>query len=505
MTSPLQSDDVSDIATGAPHQALSASTKTRLMIVDDDTSHLASLVKIFKKMKLDVVGVPRGREALKLIEEQVYTVVLCDLMLPDIDGLEVLTQLKRRQPQLEVVMMTAYGTIERAVEAMRVGAYDFITKPFRRAEIERVIKRALERVNLIEENRALKQQLAEARIAARNALSGEGLIGHAPAFRNVIEVASQAAPSQVTILLQGESGTGKEVVARAIHAQSSRRDGPFVAVNCGALPEGIIEAELFGVERGAFTGANQRREGRWGRAHGGTLFLDEIGEMPIHLQVKLLRALQSGEYERVGGTETLHADCRVIAATHVNLLEAVREGDFREDLYYRLKVIALTLPPLRERVDDIPLLAEHFFQRFVARHQRALSGMSIEARRAMVSYPWPGNVRELENCLERAVVLCRDELIKLEDLPLEVRSTLDQRDRDDEGELSSGDARLFVVPLGTPLQEIERRLILKTLDLTGGDKRQTAQMLGVATRTIYRKLASFEDDSPEEVGHSEDL
>ena len=228
----------------------------RLMIIDDDTSHLASLVKIFQKMKLEVIGVPRGREALRLIEEQVYTVILSDLMLPDIDGLDLLTQLKARQPQVEVVMMTAYGTIERAVEAMRVGAYDFITKPFRRAEIERVIKRALERVNLIGENRALKQQLAEARIDARNALSGEGLIGHAASFRKVIEIASQAAPSQVTILLQGESGTGKEVVARAIHAQSPRRNGPFIAVNCGALPEGIIEAELFGVERGAFTGAH---------------------------------------------------------------------------------------------------------------------------------------------------------------------------------------------------------------------------------------------------------
>ena len=465
----------------------------RLMIIDDDTSHLASLVKIFQKLKLDVIGVPRGREALRLIEEQVFTVILSDLMLPDIDGLELLTQLKERQPQVEVVMMTAYGTIERAVEAMRVGAYDFITKPFRRAEIERVIKRALERVNLIEENRALKRQLAEARIAAHNALSGEGLIGHASAFRKVIEVASQAAPSQVTILLQGESGTGKEVVARAIHAQSSRKDGPFIAVNCGALPEGIIEAELFGVERGAYTGAHERREGRWGRAHGGTLFLDEVGEMPVHLQVKLLRALQSGEYERVGGDETLHADCRVIAATHVNLYEAVSDGDFREYLYYRLKVIAITLPPLRERVDDIPLLAEYFFQRFITRHQRSLKAISLDARQAMMAYSWPGNVRELENCVERAVVLCRSDQIEVNDLPVEVQATAQRPDGGDVIEREAQDARFFTVPIGTPLQEIERRLILRTLALTGGDKRQTAHLLGLATRTIYRKLATLEE------------
>ena len=484
------------ISTPTSSSGLSAEVQMlphRLMIIDDDTSHLASLVKIFKKLKLEVIGVPRGREALRLIEEQVYTVILSDLMLPDIDGLELLTQLKARQPQVEVVMMTAYGTIERAVEAMRVGAYDFITKPFRRAEIERVIKRALERVNLIEENRALKRQLAEARIEARNALSGEGLIGHASSFRKVIEIASQAAPSQATILLQGESGTGKEVVARAIHAQSSRRDGPFVAVNCGALPEGIIEAELFGVERGAFTGAHERREGRWGRAHGGTLFLDEIAEMPVHLQVKLLRALQSGEYERVGGEETLHADCRVIAATHVNLYEAVSEGDFREDLYYRLKVIEITLPPLRERVDDVPLLAEHFFQRFIARHQRSLSGISFEARQAMMAYSWPGNVRELENCLERSVVLCRGEQIEIGDLPFEIQKTARTQPEEQELERADQDARFFTVPMGTPLQEIERRLILRALALTGGDKRQTAHMLGVATRTIYRKLAALEE------------
>lgn len=481
MTSPLQSDDVSDIATGAPHQALSASTKTRLMIVDDDTSHLASLVKIFKKMKLDVVGVPRGREALKLIEEQVYTVVLCDLMLPDIDGLEVLTQLKRRQPQLEVVMMTAYGTIERAVEAMRVGAYDFITKPFRRAEIERVIKRALERVNLIEENRALKQQLAEARIAARNALSGEGLIGHAPAFRNVIEVASQAAPSQVTILLQGESGTGKEVVARALHRLSERKGG-FIAVNCAAIPENLLESELFGHERGAFTGAVARRDGRFHLAHGGTLLLDEIGDLPLPLQGKMLRVLQEGEVERVGGAGPEQVDVRVIAATNRDLAHEVEQGRFRQDLYYRLNVITIDLPPLRERGDDIPRLANHFMTRFSAANDKPVRRITAAAMEALTAWSWPGNVRELENVMERAVVLARGDEITPEDLPTAIST-------------AQGDQRVMHIPVGTPLEEIERLALVETLRMTGGDKRRAATLLGIALRTIYRKLDGLERDT----------
>jgi two-component system, NtrC family, response regulator HydG len=465
----------------------------RLLIIDDDTSHLASLIKIFNKMTLDVVGVPRGKEALALIAKQNFTIVLSDLMLPDIDGLDLLIEVKKYNPRIEIVIMTAYGTIERAVEAMRRGAYDFITKPFRRAEIERVIQRALERVSLIQENQELKKQLAEARIAA--ATNQSGVIGHAPAFRKVLELAFQAAPSQATILLQGESGTGKEIFAQTIHTQSSRANEPFVTVNCGALPEGIIEAELFGVEKGAFTGATHKRDGRFSRAHGGTLFLDEIGEMPLHLQVKLLRVLQSGEYESVGGSTPLFSDCRVIAATNVNLLEAVREGDFREDLYYRLKVISLTLPPLRERRDDIPLLAEHFLQRFINRHQRPIKSISSNSMNLLITYPWPGNVRELENTIERAVVLCQNDQIEPLDLPAEIHDQSSPIQPQKDGLDVTPDHALFSVPLGTPLQEVERRLIMKTLAFTSGDKRQTAQLLGIATRTIYRKLAHIEEDS----------
>ena len=462
-----------------------------LLIIDDDTSHLASLVKIFNKLNLRVTGIPRGKEALELCERQSFTIILSDLMLPDIDGLDLLLELKKQHVQSEIVIMTAYGTIERAVEAMRRGAYDFITKPFRRAEIERVIQRALERVSLIQENQKLKQALAQARTAAS---LQTGVVGHAPAFRKVLELAFQAAPSQATILLQGESGTGKEVFARMIHEKSSRAQGPFVAVNCGALPEGIIEAELFGVEKGAFTGAHIKREGRFSRAHGGTLFLDEIGEMPLHLQVKLLRVLQSGEYESVGGNQTLNSDCRIIAATNIDLADAVKENDFREDLYYRLKVIALTLPPLRERYDDVPLLCEYFLKKFSQRHQKELKLISPSAMFSLREYQWPGNVRELENTIERAVVLCQEPSIQVNDLPHEIhKASLEAGSSSLGEERKNIDPSLFAVPLGTPLQEVERRLIMKTLAFTGGDKRQTAQLLGVATRTIYRKLAAFED------------
>lgn len=463
-----------------------------LLIIDDDTSHLASLVKIFTKMNLDVTGIPRGQEALELCKNKNFTIILSDLMLPDIDGLDLLVELKELQTQAEIVIMTAYGTIERAVEAMRRGAYDFITKPFRRAEIERVIQRALERVSLIQENQELKQALAQARTAASLQM---GVVGHAPTFRKVLELALQAAPSQATILLQGESGTGKEVFAKMIHERSSRAQGPFIAVNCGALPEGIIEAELFGVEKGAFTGAHSQREGRFSRAHGGTLFLDEIGEMPLHLQVKLLRVLQSGEYETVGGNKTLRSDCRVIAATNIDLADAVKENDFREDLYYRLKVIALTLPPLRERYDDVPLLCEHFLKKFSQRHQKELKSISPAAMTLLKEYQWPGNVRELENTIERAIVLGQETSIQPSDLPSEIYkglANLESIDFKKGGK--SFDPALFAVPLGTPLQEVERKLIMKTLAFTNGDKRQTAQLLGIATRTIYRKLATFEED-----------
>ncbi len=412
-----------------------------------------------------------GEEALDTLRGASVQVVLTDLMMPKMSGVDLLKHTKALSPDTEVVLMTAYGTIERAVEAMREGAYDFVTKPFRRAEIERVVKRALEKTALLAENRALRAQLAQ----ARSGDASWGIIGTAPALRRVLETAKQAAPSTATVLLMGESGTGKELFARAIHRLSPRAEGPFVAVNCGALPETIIEAELFGAERGAYTGANATRDGRFSRAHGGTLLLDEVGELAPHVQVKLLRALQSGEYERVGGHETLHSDCRIIAATNLDLAQAVKNGDFREDLYYRLNVIPITLPPLRARPDDVPLLSDHFLRLYAEKNRKQVDGISDRALARLVDYSWPGNVRELENTIERAVVLCRGTFLDEEDLPETILG-------------EHRDAHVLQVQLGTPLEEIERRVIRETLRFTDGDKKRAAQLLGIATRTIYRKL-----------------
>ncbi len=443
-----------------------------VLVVDDDSSNLASLVKVFERLGLRVLPATSGREALDTLRATPVEVLLTDLMMPNMSGVDLLKNVKAIAPDTEVIVMTAYGTIERAVEAMREGAYDFITKPFRRAHIERVILRALEKQSLLAENKALKAQLADARGA--RATTG-GIIGNAPALRRVLDTARQAAPSTATVMLTGESGTGKELFARAIHRLSPRVEQPFIAVNCGALPESIIEAELFGAEKGAYTGAAATRDGRFSRAHGGTLFLDEVGELSPHVQVKLLRVLQSGEFERLGGVETLRVDCRIIAATNLDLAQAVRNGDFREDLYYRLDVIRITLPPLRARPDDVPLLADHFLRIYAEKNGNRVQQIADRAMARLIDYSWPGNVRELENTIERAVVLANGPIIDEDGLP---ETILGER----------RDAQVLHIPLGTPLDEIERRLIRETLRFTDGDKKRAAQLLGIATRTIYRKL-----------------
>lgn len=443
-----------------------------VLVVDDDASNLASLVKIFERLGLRAVPATDGREALEVLRRTPVDVILTDLMMPQMSGVDLLKNVKALSPDTELIMMTAYGTIERAVEAMREGAYDFVTKPFRRAQIEQVVRRAVEKQALVAEIGALRKELADVRRATPGA---SGIIGTAPALRRVMEMTQQAAPSSATVLLMGESGTGKELFARALHQQSTRASGPFVAVNCGALPDTIIEAELFGAQKGAFTGAVQTRDGRFSRANGGTLFLDEVGDLAPHVQVKLLRVLQSGEYERLGGIETLHADCRIVAATNRDLAKAVKNGDFREDLYYRLNVIPITLPPLRARPDDVPLLADHFLRRYAEKNQKPIDGISTKAMARLIDYSWPGNVRELENTIERAVVLARGRILDEDDLPETILG-------------EARDAQVLTVQLGTPLEEIERRVIRETLRFTEGDKKRAAQLLGIATRTIYRKL-----------------
>ena len=439
-----------------------------VLVVDDEPPIVDSLQKILERESQRVLTAGSGGEALEIIRREPVSVLLTDLMMPGMSGMDLLRASKSVAPETETVLMTAYGTVENAVEAMKQGAYDFVTKPIKRAHLVRVIGKAIEKRSLVQENRTLRAQLA--------AEKRRSLIGQSLPWRRTMEIMMQAAPSQATVLLLGESGTGKELLARAIHDNSPRAGGPFVPVNCAALPESILEAELFGYEKGAFTGAAQRHDGRFVQAHGGTLFLDEIGEIPTHVQVKLLRVLQEGEVERLGG-RMLKVDLRLVAATNQDLRAAVREGRFREDLYYRLNVIAVPIPPLRDRREDVPLLAEHFLQLYAARNGRHLAGFSRQAADTLSRYDWPGNVRELENTVERAVVLARGNAIEIDDLPPDVR----------QGGVT-GDGRTLSFAVGTPLEEIERRVIHATLAHVGGDKRLCAQLLGIATRTIYRRL-----------------
>ena len=444
-----------------------------LLLVDDEASNLDSLARIFEREDLHVLCAPDGREALDILRKQRIDVVLTDLMMPTMNGVDLLKAARTVAPETEVILMTAYGTVETAVEAMKEGAYDFITKPLKRAQVVRVVKKALEKQLLLVENRTLRVQLEQAR--------RRPIVGNSLAMRRTLEVVGQAAPSAATVLLLGESGTGKELLARQIHDLSPRAGRPFVPVNCAAIPEGILEAELFGYEKGAFTGAVTRRDGRFAHADGGTLFLDEIGEIAPAVQVKLLRVLQEGEVDRLGG-KPQKIDIRLIAATNKDLRRAVAEGRFREDLYYRLHVIAITVPPLRDRRDDVPLLADHFLSRFRDKNSKAVSGFTRAALEVLGRHDWPGNVRELENAIERAVVLTKSPVVDVEDLPREIRTGPLG------GDAGGGSGRALSFEIGTPLEEIELRVINETLKHTRGDKRLAAQLLGIATRTIYRKL-----------------
>ncbi len=445
------------------------SEQPTMLIVDDDKNNVLALEKVFDREGARVFTALSGQEALDLCRNHSVDVVLTDLMMPGMDGNELLEALKTISPDSEVVLMTAYGTVENAVAAMKRGAYDFVEKPVKRQSIVKTVRKAIEKHSLVVENKTLKKRLLK--------FEKRSIIGNAPSFRKCMETAFQAAPSLATILVLGESGTGKELVARAIHENSTRSQASFVAVNCAAIPETIMEAELFGYERGAFTGAIQRRDGRFKMADGGTIFLDEIGEMSPAAQVKLLRVLQEGEFESLGG-KTIQSDVRVVTATNRDLEDDVKRGVFREDLYYRLNVIVVNLPPLRQRLEDIPLLADHFLTMYAARNNKQIEGISPDALDLMTSYYWPGNVRELENVIERAVVLSRSSTIETNDLP----SRISDEERY-QGQIT--------ISIGTPLEEMERRMIRETLRHTKGDKKLAARLLGIATRTIYRKLETL--------------
>jgi two-component system response regulator HydG len=448
----------------------------RILVVDDEPSNRVTLERIFEREGHAVVHAASGREAMEVVRGGGVDLVITDLKMPGMSGIELLKAVRTVDPDVEVLVTTAYGTVETAVEAMKEGAYDFVSKPLKRIELVRTVEKALEKRALQIENRRLREQLDK---------KGEGeLIGGSDAMRALLDEIEQVAGSEATILLTGESGTGKGRVARLVHALSRRRDGRMVTVNCGALPETLLESELFGYEKGAFTGAVARKEGRFDLARQGTLFLDEITEMSLPVQVKLLRVLQDGEYERVGGTETLHADVRTIAASNRDLEAEVAAGRFRQDLFYRLNVIRITIPPLRERIEDVPLLAQHFVARFAQKDRKDVSGIDADAIDAMCSYGWPGNVRELENALQRAVVLCRGDRITVDDLPKPVRG--------------GGGRRRLSFEVGTPLAQVERRMIEETLRYTNGDKNLAASLMGITARTIYRREAEWAGDKKED-------
>ncbi len=430
------------------------------------------MVKVLEAAEYKVLETDNGQQALDLINEENIDILVTDLRLPVMDGVELLKRAKAMGQDIEVIMITGHGTVEIAVEAIKEGAYDFITKPVKKAQLLRAVEKAAEKQYLSRENRDLRQQLSQ---------SGSRRIIYASTeMRNITRMVEQVAPSTATILITGESGTGKEVIADAIHAASPRRQKPLIKVSCAALPDTLLESELFGYEKGAFTGANARKEGRFELADGGTLFLDEIGEVSPALQVKLLRVLQDGKFERLGATRTINADVRILAATNKDLHQEVEEKRFREDLFYRLNVINIRIPPLRDRKEDVQLLAMHFLKYYSDKNNKPIESFTEEAMLALSSYDWPGNVRELENAIERAVVFTNGKQIPLSVLPQGVSAFAESR-------------HSLTFKIGTPLRELERKAIDITLHHTRGDKNMAARLLGIATRTIYRHLEKLDN------------
>ncbi|NOY70181.1 MAG: sigma-54-dependent Fis family transcriptional regulator [Deltaproteobacteria bacterium] len=448
--------------------------KPRILVVDDDAGHLSTLETIIRSWGYPVDGAVDGETAVTAVKKTPYDLVITDVRMAAMSGIEALTRIKAYNPSLPVLIMTAYSSIDSAVEAMKAGAYDYLTKPLDFDELKLVIERALEHLRLKTENRDLKRKLYSRAII-------DDIIGASPAFKKLIEMLAMVAPSEATVLITGESGTGKELMARAIHANSGRADGPLITVNCAALVESLIESELFGHEKGAFTGAEKKRDGRFMQADKGTIFLDEIGELSKVMQAKLLRVIQEGEIQRVGGDRTLKVDVRILAATNRNLEKEVKAGKFREDLFYRLNVVNLAIPPLRERVEDIPLLAQRFLNIFKEKNRKKIKGFTPGAMDILLKYGWPGNVRELENAVERAVILALDEFIGEKELPLNLAV----------GKEAQSVKEMASPALGGSLEEMEKEAIISTLRAVAGNKSVAARKLGLTRRTLYNKLHKY--------------
>ena len=443
----------------------------RIVIAEDDEDLAFVLREALRRQRYEPEVAPTAGALLEKLKATAYDLILLDVRLPDMDGLDAIPKCRELAPDTPIIVMTAHGTRQTAMDAMTRGAYDFFTKPLKMDEFQVVVSRALDR-------RRLQKQVKVLRESQPGGV--EGLIGQSEALKRVVEMAHRAAPTDLTVLILGESGTGKEVLARWIHRLSSRKDGPFVPVNCAAIPEGLLESELFGHERGAFTGAVRARPGRFELAREGTLFLDEIGDMPMPMQAKILRVLQEREFERVGGTRTIAADVRVIAATHRTLEAAVAQGTFRQDLFYRLQGVSMHLPPLRERVDDLPLLATHLLERAAKRLNRAPAILSSEALRCLWTYAWPGNVRELQHVLEGAMVMS-DGVINPEDLPPAIQRSAPARPAAESGPVLSGS-------LDEALEEWERRMILDALSQTQGVQARAAKILGISERSLWYRI-----------------
>jgi two-component system response regulator AtoC len=452
----------------------------QVLVVDDEESLRHMLVVLLKREGYEATAVGSGEQALAELAQRPYDVVISDIRMPKLGGLELVDEIHRRGIATTVIVMTAFGSVDIAIEAMKRGAYDYISKPFRSDEIVLVLKKAEERERLFRENATLKEALAERRKDDKRGVAG--IIAGSARMQDILRTTRKIAEYKTTVLITGESGTGKELVARAIHDLSPRKDGPFVAVNCGAIPETLIESELFGHRKGAFTDAIRDKKGLFEEASGGTLFLDEIGELPLGPQVKLLRVLQEQVVRAIGSTEDTKVDVRVVAATVRDLPTEVREGRFREDLFYRLNVIQVQLPPLRDRREDIPTLVEHFFARTNAKLGMKMEGASADAMKHLLAYAWPGNVRELENTIERAMVLSDGPRIEVEGLPERLRENRDRiRQTLQSGELS----------IKKTTRIIEEELIRKALRETGGNRTNAAKILEISHRALLYKIKEF--------------